>query len=133
MKLSDLTAYAKEKYNILYDYLDNLPEPKTTEEIALMAFSDAIDDISIMLTEYRMKNNMNQSQLAEKIGLSQSMISAYESGARNISLEKLCYLMAGIGEKVSLHFEKAKTNDEEIPGTSLFPADPNPKTEFNIA
>lgn len=117
----------------MFDFIDNLPEPKTTEEIALTAYSDAIDDISIMLTEYRNNNNLNQSQLAQMIGLSQSMISAYESGARNISLEKLCYLMAEIGEKVSLHFEKAVTEEEDRSGTSLFPADPNPNTMFNIA
>ena len=121
------------KYIDMYEFMESIPEPITKDEIALTAYSDAIDDISIMLTEYRLKNNMNQSQLAKLVGLSQSMISAYESGARNISLEKLCELMAGIGEKVSLHFEKCSTEEDEKSGTDLFPADPNPDMNCAIA
>lgn len=121
------------KYYDMYEFIEGLPEPKTKEEIAMTAFSDAIDDISIMLTEYRSRNSINQSQLADRIGLSQSMISAYESGARNISLEKLCVLMAGIGEKVSLHFEPVSNEDDQKSGTDLFPADPNPDSYGAIA
>lgn len=122
-----------DKYINMYEFIDTLPEPKTKDEIALTAYSDAIDDISVILTEYRAKNKINQSQLAELVGLSQSMISAYESGARNISLEKLCNLMAGIGEKVSLHFESVSAGEEEKSGTDLFPADPNPDMNYLIA
>ena len=94
----------------LYEYLETLPSPETAEERALVAYSNMLDDISIAMTEYRMKNNLSQAQLAEKLHLSQSLISSYECGARNISIEKLCSLMAGIGKNVSLQLEDTSDN-----------------------
>ena len=42
------------KSHPLADWLDTLPEPKTVEEIALCAYSDAIDEIAMALAKFRL-------------------------------------------------------------------------------
>lgn len=42
------------KHHPLADWLDVLPEPETVEEIVLCAYSDAIDEIAMALTEFRL-------------------------------------------------------------------------------
>jgi len=94
-----------EQAKSLYEYLDTLPEPMSPQEQGMVAYSNMIDEISMALIEYRMQNNLNQSQLAKELKCSQSLISAYENGERNISIAKLCQLMAGIGKRASLKLE----------------------------
>ena len=89
----------------LADWLDTLPEPETVEEIALCAYSDAIDEIAMALAEFRVKHNMTQTELAKHLGFSQSVLSEYESGSRNISLKNACELMAKIGKSISVTIE----------------------------
>lgn len=89
----------------LYDFLDTLPTPETPEERALIAYSNMLDDISIALTEYRLEHGLSQEQLADKMRISQSLISCYERGSRNISIEKLCMLMAKLGKTTQVTFE----------------------------
>ena len=93
------------KYHPLTDWLDTITEPETIEEIALCAYSDAIDEIAMALAEYRVKNNMTQTELANRLGFSQSVLSGYENGSRNISLKNVCELMAKIGKSVTVTIE----------------------------
>ena len=105
-----------EQAKFLHDYITSLPEPMTIEEQGLVSYSNMLDEISIALTEYRLKHDLSQSQLADQLKCNQSLISAYENGERNISIEKLCLLMAAIGKKSSLSFKdfdlEAKRNSE---------------------
>ncbi len=96
-----------EKYKDLLNFLSNLPTPETPEDIAACTYSDIIDDISMALVDYRMQHNMSQIDLSKQLSISQTMVSQYESGARNISLNTLCSLMAKLGKKVILSFEEA--------------------------
>ena len=119
-------------YLPLYDYLSTLPNPETPEEISAVSFSNILDDLSIAMIDYRLDHHMNQTQLAEFLSCSQSLVSAYESGARNISAEKLCELLARLGKKVSLSIENVNAStvsqsrsdplfpDPEIVDSSLF-------------
>ena len=109
-------------YLPLYDYLNTLPEPETPEEISAVSYSNILDDLSIAMIDYRLKHHMNQTQFAEFLTCSQSLVSAYESGARNISAEKLCELMAKLGKKVSLSIEDVTTTTMPQSGSDpLFP------------
>jgi len=60
----------------LYEYLETLPNPETAEERALVAYSNMLDDISIAMAEYRMKNKLSKAQLAEKLLNAEPEISA---------------------------------------------------------
>lgn len=59
--------------------------PYTAED----RFYDLLNKISIAVVEYRIAHDMSQSQLAEKLGVSQAMVSKYESGDYNFSLKTL--------------------------------------------
>ncbi len=96
-----------EGYKDLLSFLDNLAAPETPEDIAACTYSDIIDDISMALVDYRIQHGLSQAQLAKQLSISQTMVSQYESGARNISLNTLCALMAKLGKKVMLSFEDA--------------------------
>ena len=104
-----------EGYKDLFGFLGNLAEADTPEDIAACAYSDIIDDVSMTLVDYRMQYNMSQVDLAKKLSISQAMISQYESGSRNISLQTLCALMAKLGKKVVLSFENIAESSVCIP------------------
>lgn len=60
-------------------------------------YYDILNHISTALVEYRIHHNMNQIQLSEKLGVTQSMISKYESGDYNISIKALNDLCGKLG------------------------------------
>ena len=108
-------------YLSLYDYLNTLSEPETTEDISAVSYSNFLDDVSIAMINYRMNHHLSQMELAEHLNCSQSLISAYESGARNISAEKLCELMAKLGKKVTITIEDVTTAAVAAPLSDLYP------------
>ena len=114
-----------EKARSLNDYLNTLPDPMTPEEHGMIAYSNMIDDVSIALMDYRMQHGLNQSQLAKLLNCSQSLVSAYENGERNISVKKLCELMAGVGKRVSIKLEDYGTGMNSAQEQLAFMTDPS--------
>lgn len=123
-----------DNYKDLMSFLDTLPEAQDPEEQAICNYSDLIDEFSLMLVQYRMQYKLTQQELAEKLSISQTMVSQYERGARNISLSTLCDLVSKLGMKVSLtykslystqhisdHFQ-AESLDEESDDLGIFAA-----------
>ena len=103
---------------MLRTFLEDLPEPETSDEIAACCYSDMLDDFSTALFEYRIKSGKSQKQLADQLKMQQPMISKYESGEKNLSLKTLCDILAAIGKRVSLSIEDV---------------DENPSREFNMS
>ena len=66
----------------------------------------ALDDFSLQLVNYRIKNKLNQQELANQLKISQPMISQYESGSNNISIKRLCEICEQIGIRVRIRFEE---------------------------
>ena len=56
---------------LFVDIGDNDPEYR---------YYDLLDKISVCLVNYRVKRGMSQTELARQLGVSQTMISKYESG-----------------------------------------------------
>lgn len=52
----------------------------------------------LVLAGYRLKHDMNQEELAKKSGISQSVISQYESGKRRITMRTAIKLGKALGE-----------------------------------
>ena len=94
-------------FKSLEDWLNTLSKPETAEEIAAVAYSDAIDDIAIALSEFRVENKLTQKELADYLGFSQPMLSDYENGTRYMSLETACELLAKIGKGLSIRIDNA--------------------------
>ena len=108
-----------ERYMDLLSFLDSIDIPDTPEVLAACAYSDIIDDISMALVDYRIQHNLSQVDLAKHLSISQTMISQYESGARNISLNTLCTLMAKLGKKVVLSLEDAANTESNVPAIDM--------------
>lgn len=70
--------------------------------------------------EYMEENNLNQKQLAEKLGISKSYLSQILNGNFNHSIEKLCSLSLSIGKipiitfkDVSEHINSLKSHNSK--------------------
>lgn len=78
---------------------------KPVENYAGYMSTKALDDFSVQMVEYRIKHNLNQTQLARELGISQPMVSKYEEGDNNISVKRLCEICEKIGVRVSVTYE----------------------------
>ena len=95
----------------IVDYFTGQLE-KPLENYAGYMSAKALDEFSLQLVNYRKKHQLNQSELAREIGVTQPMISQYESGTNNITIKRLCEICEKIGVRVRLSYEAA---DSQIP------------------
>lgn len=72
--------------------------------------------ISTAIFDYRMRKTLSQTQLANKLGVTQAMVSKLESGDYNYSVEQLWKVSQKLGLKLTIMLEE---NVEEIPVSSL--------------
>lgn len=68
---------------------------------AIEKFFDINYSISKFLVDYRVDNEMTQKQLAEKLNVSQVMISKYENGDYNFTLKKICEISEFLDAKLT--------------------------------
>jgi ribosome-binding protein aMBF1 (putative translation factor) len=64
--------------------------------------------VSTAIFDYRIKNKLSQKKLAEKLGVTQAMVSKLESGDYNYTLEQLWKISNKLGLKFDVVFEEAK-------------------------
>lgn len=69
----------------------------TQEQRTEFNYYEIMGAVSRSVVEYRVEHHMNQKQLSELLGVSQSMVSKYESGDYNISIRALNELCARLG------------------------------------
>lgn len=74
------------------DLVVSISDEMTPQDYESSAYYGMLADISVALVEYRMKRKMSQNQLAETLGVTQAMISKYESASYNISLQALTHI-----------------------------------------
>jgi predicted nucleotidyltransferase/DNA-binding XRE family transcriptional regulator len=73
-----------------------------------------------VLREARLAAGLSQNELARRAGVAQSVISAYESGARDPSLTTLARLVAATGQRLSVAVEAGPDSGVRgIPDTRL--------------
>lgn len=102
--------------------IDDIFGELTPEEKIEARYYDILNNISIALVEYRIKHNLNQKQLSEKLGVAQSMISKYESGDYNISIKALNELCGKLGFSLDV---KLNIPEEAVPAESPAMSDMN--------
>ncbi|MBO4872170.1 MAG: helix-turn-helix transcriptional regulator [Lachnospiraceae bacterium] len=95
----------------IVDYFTGQLE-KPLENYAGYMSAKALDEFSLQLVNYRKKHQLNQSELAREIGVTQPMISQYESGTNNITIKRLCEICEKIGVRIRLCYEAA---DNQMP------------------
>lgn len=87
--------------------------PDTNFDTALGRFYEAQNNIAIAVSEYRYKHKLSQAALASKLGVTQAMVSKYESGSYNISLKAAYELFDRLGMRFDCRIE----DDQALPNT----------------
>lgn len=85
-------------------------DQETKNELELI---DILADIAGEVTLYRIDNNLTQQDLAEKLDVTQAMISKLESGEYNPSIEFLFKLAKKMDRSLELNFE-GKSADNSV-------------------
>ncbi len=65
--------------------------------------------ISTALFDYRLKYELSQKKLAEKLGVTQPMVAKLESGDYNYTIEQLWKIATKLGFKFSIDFQETET------------------------
>ena len=77
-----------------------------------------MSDIASGITEYQMNHSLDQKQMAELLGVSQPMISKYESGSYNYTIKSLCKLAEQMNFEINLQFKNTQELPQMITSTS---------------
>lgn len=88
-------------------------------------YYDILGDISIAMVEYRIAHQLNQKQLAELLGVSQTMVSKYESGSYNISVKALNDLCFKLGLSLSVALSAQPVQSSIITSEMNNPSNPD--------
>jgi ribosome-binding protein aMBF1 (putative translation factor) len=94
-----------------WDLIDKLNGEQGNKKDTLY---DIYYQISTAILKYRLKHNLSQTNLAEKLGVTQAMVSKLESGDYNYTIEQLWKVSQKLGFKLNVEFaEVAETMAEE--------------------
>ena len=67
------------------------------------------------IAEMRKKSHLNQKDLAERLGVSQQVVSKIETGENgNLTIDTLTKLARALGHKVRISFHKAAKNEVSL-------------------
>lgn len=80
----------------------------------LFELDDILVDISLKIINYRIGNNLSQKQLAEKLDISQSMVSKLESGEYNPTVEQLWKISKKLGWSFKVIMEDEKSEIQQV-------------------
>jgi transcriptional regulator with XRE-family HTH domain len=92
------------------------------EENAKEGLYDIYYKISTAIFDYRLRHNLSQKKLAEKLGVTQPMITKLESGDYNYTIEQLWKIATKLNFKLNIEFE------ELVVGFSIYT---HPESEDN--
>ncbi len=86
-----------------WDVIDEIADDETQEKFEL---DDILVEISLKIINYRIEKGITQKKLAEKLNVSQSMISKLESGEYNPTIEQLWKVSKKLGWTLELQMKK---------------------------
>ena len=86
-----------------WDLISELTDDELIEEFEL---DDMLVAISLKIINYRIDKSLTQKQLADKLNISQSMVSKLESGEYNPTIEQLWKISKGLDWKLKIKFEE---------------------------
>jgi len=91
-----------------WDVIDEIADDETQEKFEL---DDILVEISLKIINYRIEKGITQKKLAEKLNVSQSMISKLESGEYNPTIEQLWKVSKKLGWTLELQMKKPVETD----------------------
>ena len=74
-------------------------------------YTPGVDTAALLLREARRRAGLSQVELGRRAGAAQSVVSAYESGARQPSAPMLARLVAASGFKLDMRLSEPATTD----------------------
>jgi len=86
-----------------WDMINKLDGDEGNEKYKLY---DIYYQISTAIFKYRLKHDLSQTKLAEKLGVTQTMVSKLESGDYNYTIEQLWKVSQKLGFKLNIEFEE---------------------------
>ena len=102
MPLGVINMFSNDILQNPWDIFDCIDE-ETKQEFEL---SDILVDIACKIINYRLDNNLTQKELADKLEITQAMVSKLESGEYNPSIGFLFKIARKLGWKFQLIFEE---------------------------
>lgn len=78
-----------------------------------------IANIAVQIREKRKEMRMNQKQFADALGVTQGMISKWESGDYNFTIEKLVELYDKLNMEIDIHEKRRSVTFELFPRTKI--------------
>lgn len=95
-----------------YEVMNHLfgDTPVTFEE----RYYDLIARISTEIVKYRIRNGLSQEGLADKLDVSQAMVSKYESGDYNFTLKSLFMLLGELDITLDVKFVLDMHSEESV-------------------
>ena len=100
----------REVFNDAWNLIDELADEQTKEKFEL---DDILYDISMKIFDFRIGKGWTQKQLAEKLCITQAMVSKLESGEYNPTIEQLWKISKALGWSLELTLrdnEEVQTN-----------------------
>ncbi len=94
---------------LLTDVFDTIGWMKsgfTPEQEAMYSYYNLLGEISVRIVEYRRARSLGQAQLAERLGISQAMVSKYESGDYNFSVRSLNDICSKLGLELEIRMSE---------------------------
>lgn len=86
------------------------------KSISKMEIDQVLGDV---FKEYRIKNNLTQENIAEKLGISVKYISRIENGTGGVKMETLVNYMNILGMTPNIVFDKLIVNEKVKPAITL--------------
>lgn len=87
-----------------YDFFDDMDEKLKNE----MELDSILVDLACKIINYRIENNLTQKNLAEKLEITQAMVSKIERGDYNPSVEFLFNISKKLGLKLIIELRKTE-------------------------
>lgn len=102
---------AERKWIPATDFMDDLFSD-VDENDSEYIYYDTLGRIAIEIVNYRVKHGLSQTALAKTLGVTQAMVSKYESGDYNISLKAAIDLLTKLGISFNFSIGEDKNRDE---------------------
>lgn len=99
------------KLKNVWNFIDEISDD---EEKDYFELDDILYNISMKIFDYRTSNGLTQKQLAEKLGIKQSMVSKLESGEYNPTIEQLWKISKKLGWKFNVIFEESNSIEANV-------------------
>ncbi len=84
---------------------ETLENTSNDDELVRFAYVDLMASVASTFIKYRTDHKLTQKDLAQRLGISQVMISRIENGAWNFSIEKLNKYVKKMGGKLTIKIE----------------------------